>query len=283
MTTSQAVRSTLIRVRHALGLAAAPAGALWGLDSVTVSAMPAGYPVYGCYFDGTYANETEAAKRFPAVAAAGRLVTITPFHSNGAMCVDVEVGNEADVAAGGAAAVAFMKNASHGAAKRPIVYTMASWADPVVGALRNAGFADDSYFLWTAHYVGQHLCAGNTCGYSKLRPADATQYASNANFDTTMWQGYVFATPTPPAPAPAPITFSATPHVETVRIINFFRSAVNYKGVYVTEVKNEAGAVVTTATGTNNHGTLTVPGAGKYSILTTAAGHPSVTVEVTVA
>lgn len=193
MTVRQKLLTAKTRALTAVGAASAPAGALWGYDSTNVAAMPAGGSVYAGYGAGTYDNWAALVRRFPALAAAGRLVSIEPGVLSGIMCIDIEPGNESDVAQGVANAIAFIRLPGHGRARRPILYVMASWADGLVAGLRAAGIPDTAYFLWTAHYIGQHLCSASSCGYSRLRPADATQYASNNAYDTSIWQGYVFA------------------------------------------------------------------------------------------
>jgi hypothetical protein len=199
MTITQKARTLRTRVLAPLGLTTVPAGSLTGYDAVTVAFLPQG-DVEAGYFNGRYANIKAVGDRFPALLASGRVVSITPDGLNRAMCIDIEAGNYPDADAGGRAAVAFVHNPDHGAARRPILYVEGSWADTVTSHLRAAGVPDSAYVMWTAHYAGKHLCAAKTCGLSRLRPADATQYASNARYDTTLWQGYAFA--------PVPLTLT---------------------------------------------------------------------------
>lgn len=176
-----------------------PAGALAGYDSTNVANLPVG-PVEAGYLNGSFEDMAALDSRFSKYAR-NRLISITPNGDDGAMCADIEMGNYPDAQAGLAAAIRFLRNASFGAANRPILYCPASWADAITAGLRAAGYPDTCYFLWTAHYIGVHFCGAATCGYSRLRTADGTQYASNAQYDTTIWQGYVFAAP----PADLPV------------------------------------------------------------------------------
>jgi peptidoglycan hydrolase-like protein with peptidoglycan-binding domain len=80
---------------------------------------------------------------------------------------------------------------------------MASWAASLESYLTVNGFPRGTYYMWTAHYAGQHLCSPDGCGYGGTRQADATQYASGAN-DYNVFRGYVVsATVPPPVPVPA--------------------------------------------------------------------------------
>lgn len=193
MNLDQLLKHGKIRWQAAFQTYSLPAGVLSGYDSTVVANLPAG-PIEAGYLNGSYADMTALDSRFSRYAR-NRLISITPNGDNGAMCADIEMGNYPDVQAGLTAAVKFLKNTSFGAANRPIIYCPASWADSITSGLRAAGYPDTSYFLWTAHYIGVHFCGKSTCGYSKLRVADGTQYASNSKYDTTIWQGYVFAAP----------------------------------------------------------------------------------------
>lgn len=168
---------------------------LRGEDAVTASRLGSGLPVYGGYFDGTYANLTEIRRRFPKAV----VLSITPFGTEGARCVDIEPGDcrPSD-------APAFFRNLVHGGdgmgqgdQGKPMFYCSAGDSQAVINALANSGVSRTEYDLFSAHWIGYHICGPHTCGYPQ---ADATQYASNNDFDSDVFYAYCFETvPNPPA------------------------------------------------------------------------------------
>jgi peptidoglycan hydrolase-like protein with peptidoglycan-binding domain len=125
------------------------------------------------------------------------LVSVTPVVQSAvpAMCLDIEPGN-----AGPADAPAFQRLPAHGGAAKPVYYCSAGDLHLVVSALAAAGHSRDSYALWSAHWIGYHICGRATCGYPQ---ADATQYASGTTVDYDVWDASVLALPAPPAVYPA--------------------------------------------------------------------------------
>lgn len=172
-------------------MSAVPADCLWGADNVTVAALPAGLPVYAGYFNGNYANMPALRARFPKahlISVATRLQG-----SKGAMAADAETGTLSYSQAGNFTDVAAFLDEWQGAGK-PLVYTMASWASELEHYLTMNGHSRSSYYLWVAHYRGQHLCGPKSlggCGYGASM-ADATQYATGRN-DYNVFRGYVIS------------------------------------------------------------------------------------------
>jgi peptidoglycan hydrolase-like protein with peptidoglycan-binding domain len=206
-------------------MASVPADCVWGQDNVTVSALDAGFSVYAGYYNGPFANMTALKDRFPhayLISVATRLAA-----SAGSVAVDVEPGTLSATQSGSYAdCLAWLKQGKFGASK-PLVYVMASWAKDLELFLKANGISRLSYYLWTAHYIGQHLCSPSGCGYGNST-ADATQYASGVN-DYDVFRGYVVSNAAPaPAPTPATLTLGSTGDaVKTVQIeINYWAAVL---------------------------------------------------------
>lgn len=180
-------------------MASLPADCVWGQDNVNVSALSPGFPVYAGYFNGPYANMTALRSRFPKaylLSVATRL-----SGSKGSTAADVEPGTFAgSQSASFAACLTWLRQGGHPSV--PVVYVMASWAQALVNYLAVNGFPRNTYYLWTAHYTGQHLC-GSGCSYLSGTVADATQYATGAN-DYDVFRGYMVGKSPSPNPAPIP-------------------------------------------------------------------------------
>jgi len=160
-------------------------------DAVTVGDLQPGYPAYAGYYNGTYANLTAMRQRFPNAY----IVSVSPDGANGSMCIDIEPGDAVPGDAPG-----FWHNASHGGAIKPWFYGSASWTQSIVNALTAAGIPRSAYFIWSAHYIGAHICGPGSCGYPQ---ADATQYGSNNAYDTSIVPTYMVGTgPLPPPQEP---------------------------------------------------------------------------------
>jgi peptidoglycan hydrolase-like protein with peptidoglycan-binding domain len=159
-------------------------------DSINARGMPAGADIYAGYFDGNFANIDEVIAAWPGKYH----LSISPFGSDGAMCTDIEPGN-----VGPADGPLFFRNPGHGGAVKPWIYTMASWSTQVQQVMTAAGIPRDSYFLWTGHYIGRHLCGPKTCGYG-LSSADATQYDTHPGYDASVVCSYCFIPPVPSWP-----------------------------------------------------------------------------------
>lgn len=170
-------------------MSAVPAGCLWGADNINVALLPAGFPVYAGYHNGPFANMPALRARFPKahlISVATRLQG-----SQGAMAADAEAGTLDSTQAGNFTDTAAFLSEWDGDGK-PIVYTMASWAGELEHYLAMNGHSRSSYYLWVAHYRGQHLCGPASlggCGYGASM-ADATQYATGLN-DYSVFRGYV--------------------------------------------------------------------------------------------
>lgn len=161
---------------------------LLGQDAIDVNLLSPGLAVYAGYCYGLINNIAALRARF---AAHAKIVSITPFVESSVpvMCLDIEPGN-----AGPSDAPGFMRIVNHDGAAKPIFYMSAGDCQLVIDALSAAGYARDEYFLWSAHWIGLHICGPSTCGFPQ---ADATQYASNDSFDSDVWFSYVFAPPNP--------------------------------------------------------------------------------------
>lgn len=151
-------------------------------DSVTVGNLPRGAWAYAGYVDGIYAN-------FGSLPPAPNKLDIAVFSSGNARCLDVEPGDATNYDIYGW----FVRQRQRGVSQ-PVIYTSASNIQAVVNTMSANGFSRDEYLIWSAHYTGYaHIC-GN-CGYPR---ADATQYASNNYYDTSLCPDNFFSG----APAP---------------------------------------------------------------------------------
>jgi peptidoglycan hydrolase-like protein with peptidoglycan-binding domain len=215
-------------------MAAVPADCVWGQDNVSVSALDPGFSVYAGYYNGPFANLTAMRTRFPHAYIISISTRLTG--SKGSISVDIEPGTLSGTQAGSfSGCLAWLRQGgTFGGSSKPVIYVMASWAMPLVGYLRANGVSRTSYYLWTAHYAGQHLC-GSGCSYLTGTVADGTQYATGVN-DVSVFRGYVVkpgsVTPPPPPPPPASggLTLGSTGDaVKTVQTeLNFWASAVGF-------------------------------------------------------
>jgi peptidoglycan hydrolase-like protein with peptidoglycan-binding domain len=164
--------------------AALPGGTVFMYDGVNVAALPAGAQAYAGYYNGTYANLTELKARFPSAI----IVSITPNGANGAMYIDIEPGNAVPADAPG-----FIKAGGTG------FYCSASAAASCISACTAAGIPRSAYRVWSAHWIGQHICGPATCGYQQ---ADGTQFVSTAGWDESIVTSPAFfELQVPPLPA----------------------------------------------------------------------------------
>jgi peptidoglycan hydrolase-like protein with peptidoglycan-binding domain len=212
-------------------MASVPADCVWGQDNVTVSALNPGFTFYGGYYNGPFANLTALRTRFPhayIVSISTRL-----SGSKGSMAIDIESGTLSTSESGSfAGCLAWLRQGDFGGSSKPLIYVMASWAMPLVGYLRANGISRSSYYLWTAHWTGQHLCGSGGCNYLTGTVADGTQYASGTN-DYNVFRGYVVGkgvAPVPPPPATGGITLGATGNaVKLVQTqLNYWAGAVGF-------------------------------------------------------
>lgn len=174
-----------------------PSDCVWGQDNVSVSALDAGFKVYAGYWNGPFANMTALRKRFPSAYLVS--IALRVAGSKGSVAVDIEPGTLSSSQSGSfEGCLTWLRQGGFGGSK-PLIYVMASWAAALEHFLAVNGYARSSYYLWTAHYSGQHLCSPSGCGYGASQ-ADATQYASGTN-DYNVFRGYV--TGSAPVPLPA--------------------------------------------------------------------------------
>ena len=197
-----------------------PADCIWGQDNVSVSALDPGFSVYAGYWNGPFANLTALRARFPSAYIIS--IALRVAGSKGSQAVDIEPGTISGTQAGSfAGCLAWLRQGGQTELKsgnpvRPLIYVMASWAADLEHYLKANGFPRTSYYLWTAHYNGQHLCSPGGCGFG-ASAADATQYASGAN-DYNVFRGYVVsAVPAPPPVITFPALGSTGPEVILVQ------------------------------------------------------------------
>lgn len=190
------VRSLKTLKTRALAAVSPQLGALKGTpvvymqDGVNIWGVQPGYPAYGAYYNGTYANVSGMRARFPGAY----IVSITPDGLNGAMCIDIEPGDAIPADAPG-----FWHNSNHGGAVKPWFYASAGSVRAVIDNLSAAGIPRSAYFIWSAHYIGNHICGPGTCGYPQ---ADGTQYATTQNYDISVLPAYMIGTVPPPVTEP---------------------------------------------------------------------------------
>lgn len=166
-------------------MASLPADTVYGCDNITVANLPEGFKVYAGYWNGIYANMTALGRRFPSAYLISIAVILAG--SKGSMAADAEPGTFSSGQSGNFNAVlAWIRQGTPG---KPVVYTMAAWAADLEHFLARNGVPRSSYFLWTAHYTGQHYCSPDGCGYG-ASAADATQYATGYN-DYNVFRGYM--------------------------------------------------------------------------------------------
>jgi hypothetical protein len=172
--------------------------ALLGQDSVTASSLSIGKAVYAGYLNGTFANLTTIANR---VGPNPVIVSVSPNGANGARAIDIESGDAVP-----ADAPRFWHNSNHGGTGYgqkdngiPIYYTSAGDVQAVINELSWAGISRDKYLIWSAHWIGYHICSESVCGYPQ---ADATQYSDAGYVDNDVWYSYCFssANTSPPPP-----------------------------------------------------------------------------------
>jgi hypothetical protein len=144
---------------------ALPAGVVTMYDSVTASALPTGAPAYAGYYNGSFAILNAIKARFPSAT----IVSVTPDGEHGAEYIDVEPGDAVP-----ADAPSFIKLGGLG------FYCSASQTAACVAACTKAGIARTAYRIWSAHWIGRHICSPAACGYPA---ADGTQYASTSGWD----------------------------------------------------------------------------------------------------
>lgn len=169
-------------------------------DGVTVANLSPGYDAYVGYVDGYYVTYPAVQERFPGA----HILTLTTGLGI-ADGVDVEPGNIA-WNNGCAAVPGWIKSRIAAGVHRPVIYISSSYGQMIIDKLASAGIARNEFRLFTAHWIGNHLC-GPTCGNAV---ADATQWACVDNlYDVSTladdFFGTVPAPVTPPKPKPKPV------------------------------------------------------------------------------
>ena len=163
-----------------------------GEDSIYLSQLTPGMKVYGGYVAGSWTNYTQLVNMYPNSLN----VSIAPWAGPKAMCLDVEPGDAVPTDA-----PVFFNNfyVSGGVVNKPVIYTSAGDVQAVIDAMTSAGVPRNAYYIWSAHWIGYHICGPATCGFPA---ADATQYASNSNYDSDVWTASMFNAPAPPSITP---------------------------------------------------------------------------------
>ena len=161
---------------------------MYGQDSINADVTTLGKAFYAGYYNGTYANLTSYFNRYPGNTP---ILSVTPDGTHGARCIDCEPGD----ATPAQAAQFVLRNlpltpigGRHDSGV-PMVYCSAGDAQAVIDEVAALGIGRHQWDLWTAHWIGLHVCGPYTCGYPL---ADGTQYASNNNYDSDMFYSYVF-------------------------------------------------------------------------------------------
>ena len=148
-------------------------------DSVSVGYIPHDAQAVAFYVNGLFANGTAVKRQAPNARYTGIAVSVAVL----AQCLDIEPGN-ATIQDSASWYRRFKRKHPHA---KPIFYCSASDANGLVAYLKAHGIKRSRYILWTAHYIGKHIC-GRDCQYAKAAGrADATQYTtSGEKLDVTL-------------------------------------------------------------------------------------------------
>lgn len=161
-----------------------PAGAI-EYDSVTASAMPRDGYAYQGYYNGSFANMSAVKADHP-----GKVYeSVTPNGDPGADELDIEPGDASVLDAPAFYRAKGGKNVKY--------YTNAGNSQALINHMAANGIRRDHWKLRSAHWTGRHTCAPYTCGYPV---AEATQFASNNWYDTSLVTSPYFVTSPPPGP-----------------------------------------------------------------------------------
>ncbi len=169
------------RVKHNVFASRSAGGTLLGQDSVGVTAMSPGLAVYCGYEAGTLGYASGGYTTMPQV------YSVWPgkkYLSVGRDAIDIEPGLASPGDGPG-----FVRGAKPPHTSKPVVYCSAGDLGAVIGALQGAGIPRSAYFLWSAHWIGEHICGPSSCGYPQC---DGTQYDSNNSFDSDVFSAYMF-------------------------------------------------------------------------------------------
>lgn len=124
-----------------------------------------------------------------------------------AHCLDIESGDATN-----ASAVGWVKAAQARGQSFIVLYTSVSNASPLIATLAAAGISREEYWLWTAHYVPEHVCS-HSCYSGFNGQADATQFSDTAPgpcdqtvMSEAFYNALLVATGlVKPAPTPTPV------------------------------------------------------------------------------
>ena len=178
---------------------------LTGEDSITATGCAPGLPVYAGYYNGTFANLNSFRADFPSAI----VLSITPNGVKGARCIDCEPGDATVVGAADFVAANLPEAGAGGRndGGKPMVYCSAGDSQAVINAIAAKGISRSDWDLWSAHWIGQHICSPSACGYPQ---ADATQYMDGNSCDFDEFYAYCFGSTPPPPPAEWPLAVGST-------------------------------------------------------------------------
>lgn len=137
-------------------------------DAVTVGNVPTDAQAVGAYANGDFANVAEMHNHVPDA----RMTTIAVSSDVQADCLDIEAGDATNADAPGW----YLRFKARHPLRKPIFYTSASNVAALVETLGAAGVPREKYLIWSAHWIGRHVCSPMSCGFPK---ADCTQFSTH--------------------------------------------------------------------------------------------------------
>ena len=138
-------------------------------DDTDISQLPNGAAAYAAYYDGSFTNYNAVKTAHPDALLLSITNGFTVADYPNVQTLDIEPGN-----VGNSSAVPFYR-AHNGTSV--YYYTSAGNAQALIDTLASAGIPRANYKLWSAHWIGPHICSPTSCGYPR---ADATQYTNLA-------------------------------------------------------------------------------------------------------
>ena len=194
-------------------------------DSVTVSNLPSGLPLYGAYVNGWYRNYDECRARFPGATVLG----ISVLAANVGDVLDVELGDATPAQAPGW--VAARRAAGHGG---PIVYcSLAIWPE-VQAAFRSAGILEPGY--WIAAYPGNG---------AQLYPGSVGhQYQDVGPYDLSVFVDYLPGIDPSPVPSAPDKTYPPLPIPGSTNMQVKFQATTGSDGTAYVAIPIPAGCSV---------------------------------------
>lgn len=170
-----------------------------GADSVTASSMDKGLDFYcGYSVESSFFNISEVMQDYPGK----KYIEITPFRAVPRDCLDIEPGDSQPSDAPG-----FVRdNPKPVHVTLPMLYASAGDVQAVINALTSAGFPRSSYLIFSAHWIGRHICSPTICGFPQ---ADLTQWQNLPSEDLDAAYSYVFTPAVPPPPSQGPTGLGA--------------------------------------------------------------------------